>query len=379
MKKITFLLVALLTVTMSFGQNSKLRLAQTSLEDGDLQDAKEAIDAASVHKKTKDDPETWALKALIYSNIQASGINEILKIEGVQDTTLSALDKAKSLDTNGEYAEKIADAAQRVINLTHNAGVVAYSDTKDYQEAINQFTNKQKLMEKYTPTKTDTIGTVIIGSSYINLDQPDKAIPYYEKAVELGYQDKGIYYGLTRFYKDKDEAKYLNYLEMAQANFPDEKNFQLLEIDYKLSKGKGAEMLAELKTAFEDNPDNVNLPLVISSIYEAKEDYKNQLVWTKKALEIEPNNFVANLNTGVAYFNQAVNFNNEINFMSSDTSQEYKDKKAKRDELASQAKIYFDKAHELDPESEKAVQALIEYHRMYENEAKVNELIESLK
>ena len=380
MKKSILIIAALLVTAISFGQNSKLRSAKSSYEDGDMQEAKEAIDAASEHDKTKDNPETWVYKALIYNQIQSTGVGDILQIEVSDEDVLDSLAKAKALDSDGKYEEQIATASQSMIDNAHRMGAIAYNEDNDYEAAIEGFERKLELIEQFTPdAPQDTISYVVIGSSYMNLQEPEKAVPYYEKAIELNYQDQGIYNGLINYYEDKDEDKFLNYLEMAKERFPEDQRYQLIEIDYYIEQGKADEKMDELKAAVEKNPDNVNLPLIISNIYEAQENYEEQVKWTEKALEIDPDNFAANLNTGAAYFNMAVKYNDEINFMSTNTTQEYKDKKALRDEYADKAKPYFDKAYEMQPENENVVQALIMYNRMYGNTERVEELLESIQ
>ena len=379
MKKTIILIAALFMTAITYGQNSKINSAKSALESGDLQSALADIQAASEHKKTVDNPETWATMAMIYSQIQSSGINQILQIENLDEKISSSLDKAVSLDSNGDYAEIIQIASSRLMQNAHDAGAAAYEDDKDFQTAIDMFSNKLALQEKYAPnTPEDTIAYVVIASSYSNLDQPEQAITYYEKAYNLGYDEKFVYAGMINYYRDKDDDKYLNIVEEARAKYPEDQSYLLEEIDYYLSQGRIEEKLDELHLAFENNPENINLPIIISNIYQNKKDYAKQAEWTEKALAIDSENEIANLNTGVAYLNQASNIHNEMAAMPTANSQEFKDKEVLRDQKAEKAKQYLDKTLAINADNKLAIQALAEYYRMYENDAKIDEMLERL-
>ena len=381
MKNILILALAMVFTTVGFAQNSKLNSAKSSFESGDYQAALEAINAAAEHKKTKDNPETWVYKAMIYSGARSMGLHEMLGLSIPEEAVNEALDKAVALDSSNKYGEQIAQASQFMIESAHNAGVQAYMNDKNYEQAVELFERKLALQQKYAPdSPVDTIANVVIGSSYYNLEQPEKAVPYYEKAIELGYDDQGIYNGVINYYKESgDDENYMKYLKIAQEMYPDVQTYKLYEIDYYLANGQADEKLEELKQAAVDNPDNINILLIISSIYEQKENYAEQAKWTEKAVAVDSENFAANFNAGVAYFNQAVKYNDELNFMDNNTSAEYKQAKATRDQFAAKAKPFFDKALQLKPDDNSVKQALIQYYKMEGQNDKAQELLNQMK
>ena len=59
-------------------------------------------------------------------------------------------------------------------------------------------------------------------------------------------------------------------------------------------------------------------------------------------------------------------------------SQEFKDKEVLRDQKAEKAKQYLDKTLAINADNKLAIQALAEYYRMYENDAKIDEMLERL-
>lgn len=375
MKKLTFLFFAMMFAMFSMAQNSALNAAKSAFENGDYKTAYENINSAAEHKKTIDNPETWVYKAMIYSAVSSTGLTEMLGIQITEEETLAALEKADSLDPDGSYDAQLAEAADFIINQTHNAGVKAYSEEKDYQKAVDLFQKKQSLTEQFKPdAPADTIGVVVIGSSYVNLEQVDNAIPYYEQAVELDYDDQGIYNTLIRYYdENENQEKYLDILKKAQVKYPEENNYLLLELDHYIKNGQAKEKLEDLKAAAEKNPDNVNLPILIAGIYEREENYEMQQEWAQKAVAIQPESFAANFNLGVAIFNQAVAQNYIMNSETTTDSQVYVSAKAKRDELAAKAFPHFEKAYNMKPEDRAVIQAMAQYYRLTGDDAKRDE------
>lgn len=372
MKKSIFLVVMIFMSITTFAQNAKLSAAKAAFEKGDLKAAFVAISAAEKHKKTMNNPEVFAYKALILSQVQAMGMSELTGIQTSDELINANLDKAKSLDKDGKLNDLMASASETMINEAHNAGVNAYSTEKNYEKAIQHFLKKKELLAKFKPNAPkDTLGLIVIGSSYMNLQKPEKAVPFYEEAIALDYDDQGVYNGLLQYYSQNDmNDKYLATLKKAQVKYPEVQNFKLLEIDHYMQTGQIDEKMDELKDAANKNPDNINLANLIASIYMQKGNYDEQVNWSKKALAIDANDFTANFNTGVAYFNQAVKFNDELNFMNSNISAEYKAAEAKRNELAAKALPYFQKAEELKPNDQSVLRAMEQYYSMKGDKAK---------
>src|SRR5690606_28565474 len=131
----------------TFAQTGNLRKAKTSLQKfeelkgagstelgkGNLESAKEAIDLATAHDKTKDNPETWTIAALINANIAA--------LENTAEAATeanNAISKAKELDKDGANAENIKVAGQVLGQFNFNQGVAAW-EKQDFPTAYKAF------------------------------------------------------------------------------------------------------------------------------------------------------------------------------------------------------------------------------------------------
>lgn len=373
MKQVCILFTMLLFASLSIAQSSKISAGKTALEEGNYSKAYEYLKSASEHKKTIENAETWALYAQAAAGLLQSTNQDILQSMGItdlnQESVISLIKKANNMDSEAAYTSYTQSAAETIINQSHNAGVIAYNDQQDFEAAIKHFTEKKELMQKLLPNPPfDTIGIVVIGSAHLQLGNEAEGIRFYEQLIDIKYNDLGVYNTVINYYKDIDnDDAYLATLKKAQDMYPSENNFTLLELDYYIQKGKIDEKMEELIAAAESNPDNANLALIISSVYERKEDYKKQYEWANKALSVAPDEFSPNFNTAVSLYNQAVSYNSEMNFMLSDTSAEYLQAKKNRDELAKQSLPYFEKAYEIDPNHKGVQQALYFYHKMMGN------------
>src|SRR5690606_34565126 len=126
LKKVILFSLLVAGGTTAFAQNSNLRKAKTGLQEfqklqgsniaheqlaqlggKDLLSAKDDRDAEITHDKTKDNPETWIVYALIYSrlvNLEQSDEAEQTAEEGIR--------KAKELDSEEKNQENISIATQ---------------------------------------------------------------------------------------------------------------------------------------------------------------------------------------------------------------------------------------------------------------------------
>jgi len=326
--------MALCFAVTSFAQKGKLTTAKRAFGSGDYALAYSSINSAASHEKTKDNPETWLYKSKILSLLEISPtVSQLIGIEVKEGESEEALDMAIALDTDGAFKEDIAATATEIITNTNNQGATAYNDDKNYALTSEIFRKKIALKEKY---------------------QPDA------EADPLDFLYQGT---------DQGE-KYLKALKRTQEIYPDDNNYKLMEIDYLIAEGKIDEVLDQMLSASEKEPDNTNLMTTIASVYKNKGDIVTERQWLKKALTIDADHFESNFNLGVSFFNEAVQSNDIMNFEGSTTSATYIAEKKKRDTLASQAIPLFEKAYASNPTDQAVLLALVQYHRLKDD--KVN-------
>lgn len=94
----------------------------------------------------------------------------------------------------------------------------------------------------------------------------------------------------------------------------------------------------------------------------------------QKAIDLQPENFEANLNLGALYYNKAIELNKYMINLPLDADAEYTAMEKKRNGLYTQALPYFEAAHKSNPTDIPTMQALKEIYAKTGNMTKVNEM-----
>lgn len=182
-------------------------------------------------------------------------------------------------------------------------------------EPLQKFIDSRKDQENPGLDKQLQAASYYLGESYMQLDQPDKAISPYENAVNWSQTDADAMYKLGRAYAGVDDYNkavnmyiaattfvpnyYEAYEDMAAAydilKEPDLATYARGMMAYSQEDYRGALDLL-LKSA-EAKPD---FPLTFAGIgrtYEALKDLPNAKIAYETALKLDPNNFTAS--TGI--------------------------------------------------------------------------------
>src|SRR5690606_24069764 len=147
LRKTILLSLIVAACTTASAQISNLTKAKTSLQKfeeinstgtaelgkGMLNEAKEAIEKAVVHEKTKDNAEAWTIHALVNANVAS-----LENSAEAATTAKEAIEKAKALDTDGKNAENLTIAGQLLGQFNFNQGVAAW-EKQDFKSAYGAF------------------------------------------------------------------------------------------------------------------------------------------------------------------------------------------------------------------------------------------------
>ena len=108
-------------------------------------------------------------------------------------------------------------------------------------------------------------------------------------------------------------------------------------------------LLQLLSIAISKNANSAQLYYAKGSVYETGlKDYAQAEEAYKKAVELDPNSAANNFSMGRIYYNQGVSTLDKANSISDAT--QYKQEKAKAEELFRKALPFFEKARELKPD-----------------------------
>ena len=142
MRRLTLLTAAFaITGSTAFGQAAKRTSANNYLQYGELDNAKQAIDEASVHEKTAPEAKTWFYRGQIYQAIYETQDPKYKSLSNnALEEAYQAFIKCNSLDDKKFHADmtyKYLDVEGRQFV---NEGITGYNDKK-YEAALKAFEN----------------------------------------------------------------------------------------------------------------------------------------------------------------------------------------------------------------------------------------------
>jgi tetratricopeptide (TPR) repeat protein len=411
--KIKFLMVGLLGLVSAtaFAQKGELSTAQSEYEKFEglrsqpalsrpsLNKAKESIDKASANAKTATLPQTYAVKASVYS--------ALAELDTVSTTSLplfttadEALKKAKELDTKGENKKLIDNANLALARYQLNKGVKEYQAQR-FDQAYKSFDSYRSLMPE------DTTALLYTGLAAVNIKNYPAAITNYNKLVTTKYSKaQGVYNDLVSIYlTNKDTTGALKTITEALAKYPTSADLRRMEIEISLQQGKQKEVLDKITSAISNDPKNKNLYYYAGLVYSNMGDAAGQKITKataankaalqaekaqnltkaadmyKKAIEIDPTYFEATLNLGYVLISPAIDAYNAANKLPANQQKAYDVAIAKANAQFDAAKPYLLKAVELNPKSYDALNNLLTYYKGKKdsaNIAKINAQISAL-
>lgn len=371
-----------------------------------LANAKTAIDKASANQKTATMPQTYALKAAIYGamaeedSVQTTAASEYA-------TASEALKQAKVADTKNEYKKLITDATIRLEQYQLNYGVAAYQN-KRYNDAYTAFDTYRQ----FSPEDTTALFYTGLAASNAATSDPKYyplAINNYNKLVGTKYsKNPDVYLDLSVLYlRSKDTAGALKSVTEGVAKYPTNSNLRKRQIEIALQSGKQADLLTNVQAAIANDPKNKTLYYYAGLTYsqladednaksakdknavtkkalhqKALDNYAKASEMYKKAVDLDPNYFEANLNLGYVLVRPAIDIYNEAGNLPANKQKEYDQEIARAGVQFDVAKPYLLKAVELNPKSIDALTNLQSYYRGKRdnaNAAKIQAQINALK
>ncbi len=367
MKKIVFVLLLIMSVVYVNAQNSKVVSAHNYLNPkyNELGKAKEAIDVAAKHEKTKEKAKTWYYRGKVYHAIFESKDSVFQHLcENPLDVARDSYLKAMELDTKEKYKKDIISRLQIASIQFFNKGITEFND-KDFEKAFHSFENSVKINALTFIAQVDTMSIFNAAIAADRAKLYDTAIKYYKKAIEYKYEGSKVYLFIENIYKEKnDTVNALNILKEGIAAYPDDNNSLMVElINFYLVSDQSQEALKYLHKAIEKDTSNYSFYFAEGTLYDKLEDFDNAVKAYSESIKIKPDYFNAQYNLGALYFNKAVKLIDIANEESD--NKKYKIKKAAADEVFKQAIPFLEKAHQVNPKDLSTMESLKTlYYRM---------------
>jgi tetratricopeptide (TPR) repeat protein len=186
-------------------------------------------------------------------------------------------------DLSIETYKKAIQIDPNDLELKYNLGMTYYK-AQNYEEAVLYF---QEVIDKGDRTiKGYTDSMIHLAFSYDLLQQPDKAMDIYKKALEETPNDKDLLFNLGRLYINREEY------------------------------GKAIEILMKV---LELDPNDFYANMGLANSYLKLEQYEKAIPFYEKAVEIKPDNANAWYNLGITYYRAGMPDKSKVAFDKSES------------------------------------------------------------
>lgn len=364
MKKI---LVSLLFTGLglaAFAQNKNVNSAEEYLKSGDLDKAKAAIDEAITNDKTKDKDKTWYVKGEVYAAIAKSDKFRNLAPDG-KEQAFEAF--SKCLGINSKYPSFLLNGYKDFSDLYSGFwqdGAQAFN-SKDYAKAYTDFKSVAAInsflhgLGMGMGVAFDTTAVLNMANAAYNAGNKDTAAVKYQELADIKYKEQPfVYIALANYYRSKnDEANFLKTIATAKELFPNEQTFPDEEIDYYRSTGKMDVLVKKLEESVAKDPNDFNMIFNLAVTYDnlanPKDANNNDLPSPanydelfgkasdayKKSISIKPDDYGANFNLGLLYYNRAARVGKQVAALGTSKADQ-----AKSDTLSKKQDLYLGEA-----------------------------------
>lgn len=368
--KLFVLALTLLMSVATFAQKGSVTKADAYLIKKDFASAKAEIDVAITIEKNAAKSKTWFVRGKIYQAIATSTDESVKGLDSeALDKAVNAYNKVMEMDKESSPNHLIATTnLDAMWGNFINVGGTVYGEG-DYETALAAFENALKVKP------ADSVTLLYAGVAAQQGEVTDKTLKYYYQMLENGDASTDVLSTLIYLERveKKDNEKALEVVRKAKELYPMETKFGQEEISLLLAMEKVEEARTKLETAITAEPDNANLHLNLGVLYdnlgsvkgeegkkdEAREAYSKAKESYLKAIEIDPENYVGNFNTGVIYVNLAKEYYDEVRDMDLKSYDKYGPAKLeKANKILKEGLPYMEKATSIQPDDLGGLKAL---------------------
>ncbi len=381
MKKFVLLLSAIVITIGVEAQRGKVNSALNFIEQGALDKAKENLDEALKHPKSKDWPKThYVLGRLAMASFESENARFRGFFKNPLVEAFNAYEKAIQLDPK--------DGTKRLLQINNTYAVLANMfitqavqrfQNEDYKGAMQAFDYNIKVSE--TDVYIGLVDTGIIynaGLAAYNGRLFDDAIRYFEICTESGYEGTAPYTLIYYSYIGKEDPETaLKVINRAFSKYPGDQDVLLVLIQHYLDFDQTEEGLASVALAIEKDPENPSLHLAEGVFHMKMENYAKAIVSLEKSAELNSDDFAVQLNLGICYYNLAFEKYLESNEIMD--VKKYNEAVEEVNRMFRKAVPPFEAAHKLNPEDIDTMKNLRELYYRLQMDDKYNEINKKLE
>ncbi len=355
MKKLIIAGFFIVLPALLFGQyvpKGKVSKAQISLDQGKLDIAKAEIDKAfelDLKGKVTKAAKNWFLKGKIYKAILLDSGEFHNLDDKALDVAVESFNKVLEMEKeNSSYYIFSNQEIDQIYAIVLNGGAAKYGEN-DFKGAYEEFMRALKIHPN------DTIALLYGGVAAQQAEMIDEALVCYCSLAELGNADVDTYKTMLYLAHNvkNDYEQVLKIARDAQKQYPENEIFRQEELNALILLERDDEAEAELKKTIENNPGSATAYFQLGFLYDKQEKIELATEYYTKSVEKDPNNYEANFNAGVVFYNQGGAILKKLNNMSLKDFNENEKKYVKdANVFFKQAVPYLEKAEELKPDED---------------------------
>ena len=362
MKKITFLLLAVIISAAATAQKGKITAAETFIREGAYDKAKEAIETAITNPKSMGLAKTYYVKGKLCQAAYDSGDPKFMGL--YPDILMEAynnFEKAVQMDPKLK-SRVISENAYALLGNSFLNDAISKFNEKNYKEAMLSFEKNVKVAasDLYVGM-VDTLVIFNAGLAAYNAEMYPEAITHFRTCTTSGTEDTKPYIFMSDSYlRMKDTVNAEAVLMEGYKAYPDTLDIILQATQFYLDANDSEKAFQFVHKAMEMDPENYVLYLVEGSLNMKLEDYPKAIESLKVSLTKNPTQFESNYNIGLCYVSIANEMLNEANLIAD--NREYEKAKEKAFEEMKKAIPFFLDAEKANPSSVATLEFLREIY-----------------
>ena len=368
MKRIVLIGLMLLAGAI-YAQQSKVTTGIMKVESGKFSEGVESIETglAGGGIKEKNIPKAYFYLAKGYAGMMGD-TSVMNSTPDVVFKAKEAVKKTKESDIKNKYSKSLVLVEDNIHRVMFNQGATFYN-TQDYAKALPYLKGAQEMVPD------NILYNLLLGYAQVTLKDSASAITSLNNTLDLwnntesANRDTSLSNNilstnlmLATLYNmyEKDPRKALDVLEKARKEYPTNADLRNTELSiYQQNPELFAEARDKFEKALKEDPKNKNVKLAYAALLTQNGEEDKGLKLYNEVLEMDADNYQANVNVGAFYINQAVEAQKEYNDTPFSEEAKLAELEKKFLDLLAKAYPYMEKAHEAEPKNTEWVNQLL--------------------
>jgi tetratricopeptide (TPR) repeat protein len=368
MKKVALAAVVFLGLALGVhAQRSNVIAVFQLIETEKYDEAKKAVQAAIVHKNTRDWPRTWYARGVLCQTAYEKGIKEKdkKKYELYPDQLFEAhrsYEKALQLDKHGRLDKQVAPLYVQLANDFISMGQTHYSN-EEYAEALKAFEHALDISRSPLLTvETDTSLIYNAALAAYHVKNWDKASEFLQVLNDYQHSPNVPHLLFKMYMQNNDTTAAEEVLFDAASRYNYDKDLVLVLADHLYKSGRSDQALSVLDSAVQNDTANYIFLYTKGLIHQKTGQYEKAISNYKGAIRSNPDEIEPYVNIGNCYYNIGVELKEKARTIVNNRA--YLQERKKSNQAFRYAATWLEKAREKDPDNRKLTAQLNELYKV---------------